>query len=68
MEEGFCHQVVGLQHGRPTFVAPTRPLAKVKKIRMVSAIPACSKSETDAVDASIPFDPMPASVRPRCKA
>jgi uncharacterized protein len=40
--------------------------AGVKDTRIVSPIPSLSKIDNPAADATIPFDPMPASVRPRC--
>ncbi|KAG0765366.1 hypothetical protein G6F22_018033 [Rhizopus arrhizus] len=37
-------------------------------MRMVSPIPSCSSTPSAADDATMPLLPMPASVRPRCRA
>ena len=40
----------------------------VSDTRTVSPMPCCSNTPIAALEATIPFDPMPASVRPRCSA
>ena len=40
----------------------------VSEARMVSPMPSCSSTASAAVVATMPFDPRPASVRPRCSA
>ena len=37
----------------------------VSETRMVSPMPCCSRMPSAADEATMPFDPMPASVRPR---
>ena len=38
----------------------------VSETRMVSPMPSCSSTASAAVEATMPFEPMPASVSPRC--
>ena len=38
----------------------------VSEMRIVSPMPCCSSTASAAVDATMPFEPMPASVSPRC--
>src|SRR5271170_7515556 len=40
----------------------------VSEARMVSPMPSCNSTESAAVVATMPFDPRPASVSPRCSA
>ena len=40
----------------------------VSEMRIVSPIPCCSSSAIAADEATMPFEPMPASVSPRCSA
>ncbi len=40
----------------------------VSEMRMVSPMPSCSRMPIAADEATMPFEPMPASVRPRCRA
>ena len=40
----------------------------VSEMRMVSPMPCWSSTESAAVDATMPLEPMPASVSPRCSA
>ena len=40
----------------------------VSEMRMVSPMPCCSSTPSAADEATMPFDPMPASVSPRCSA
>ena len=42
------------------------PGSGVSDTRMVSPMPSCSSTDIAAVEATMPFEPMPASVRPRC--
>ena len=42
------------------------PGSGVSDTRMVSPMPSCSSTAIAAVEATMPFEPMPASVRPRC--
>ena len=44
------------------------PGSGVSEIRMVSPMPCCSRMPSAADEATMPFEPMPASVRPRCSA
>ncbi len=44
------------------------PGSGVSEMRIVSPIPCCNSTESAAEDATMPFDPMPASVRPRWRA
>ena len=44
------------------------PGSGVSEMRMVSPMPCCNRMLSDAAEATIPFDPMPASVSPRCRA
>ena len=44
------------------------PGSGVSEMRMVSPIPRCSSTASAAVDATIPLDPIPASVSPRWSA
>ena len=54
----------------PTTTSPVRapPGSGVSEMRIVSPMPSCSSTESAAVDATMPFEPMPASVSPRCSA
>ena len=40
----------------------------VSEMRIVSPMPCCSSTPIAAEDATMPLEPMPASVRPRCRA
>ena len=40
----------------------------VSEMRMVSPIPCCSNTPMAAAEATMPFEPMPASVKPRWSA
>ena len=40
----------------------------VRDTRMVSPMPSCSSTAIAADEATMPLEPMPASVRPRCSA
>ena len=51
-----------------TSVVRSPPGSGVREMRIVSPIPSCSRIPRAAVEATIPLDPMPASVRPRCRA
>jgi hypothetical protein len=44
------------------------PGSGVSETRMVSPMPSCSSTAIAAVDATMPLEPMPASVKPRCSA
>jgi hypothetical protein len=44
------------------------PGSGVSETRMVSPMPSCSSTPMAAVEATMPFEPIPASVRPRCSA
>ena len=44
------------------------PGSGVSEMRMVSPMPCWSSTESAAVDATMPLEPMPASVSPRCSA
>ena len=44
------------------------PGSGVSETRMVSPMPCCSRMPMAAVEATMPLEPMPASVRPRCRA
>ncbi len=44
------------------------PGSGVSEMRMVSPIPSCSSTASAAEEATMPLLPMPASVRPRCRA
>ena len=44
------------------------PGSGVSEMRIVSPMPSCSSTPSAAVEATMPLDPMPASVRPRCSA
>ena len=44
------------------------PGSGVSETRIVSPMPSCRRTASAAVDATMPFDPMPASVRPRSSA
>src|SRR5713101_4376918 len=44
------------------------PGSGVSEMRIVSPMPSCSSTDSAAVEATMPFDPMPASVSPRCSA
>lgn len=44
------------------------PGSGVSEMRMVSPMPSCSSTAKAALDATMPLLPMPASVRPRCRA
>ena len=44
------------------------PGVGVRETRMVSPMPARRSGERPAVEATTPFMPIPASVRPRCRA
>ena len=39
----------------------------VKDTRMVLPMPRCKSKAKAAVEATMPFEPMPASVKPKCK-
>ncbi len=45
-----------------------RPAPGVSETRMVSPMPSCSSTAIAAVEATMPLEPMPASVSPRCSA
>ena len=53
-----------------TFTSSVRspPGSGVSETRMVSPMPSCSRMPSAAEEATMPFDPMPASVRPRWMA
>jgi hypothetical protein len=40
----------------------------VSEMRMVSPMPCCRRTPIAADEATMPFEPMPASVNPRCSA
>ena len=44
------------------------PGSGVSEMRIVSPRPSCSKTPSAAAEATMPFEPMPASVRPRWSA
>ncbi len=44
------------------------PGSGVSEMRIVSPIPCCRRMPSAAVEATTPFVPIPASVRPRCSA
>ena len=44
------------------------PGSGVSDTRMVSPMPSCSSTDSAAAEATMPLEPMPASVRPRCSA
>ncbi len=44
------------------------PGSGVSEMRMVSPMPSCSSTDSAAAEATMPLLPMPASVRPRCRA
>ena len=44
------------------------PGSGVSEMRMVSPMPSCSSTPMAADEATMPLEPMPASVRPRCRA
>ena len=44
------------------------PGSGVSEMRIVSPMPSCSSTDSAAVEATMPFDPMPASVSPRWSA
>jgi hypothetical protein len=44
------------------------PGSGVSDTRIVSPMPSCSSTAMAALEATMPFDPMPASVSPRCSA
>jgi len=44
------------------------PGSGVSEMRMVSPMPSCSSTASAAHEATMPLEPMPASVRPRCRA
>ena len=52
---------------RATFTSTVRspPGSGVSETRIVSPIPSCSSTPSAAEEATMPFEPMPASVRPR---
>ena len=54
----------------PTCTSRVRspPGSGVSEMRMVSPMPSCSNTPSAAEDATMPFEPMPASVRPRWMA
>jgi hypothetical protein len=60
----------GLQHllRHRTSSVRSPPGSGVSEMRMVSPMPCCSRIASAAVEATMPFEPMPASVRPRCSA
>ena len=53
-----------------TFTSSVRspPGSGVSEMRMVSPMPCCSRMPSAADEATMPFEPMPASVRPRWMA
>ena len=53
-----------------TITSPVReaPGSGVSEMRMVSPMPSCSSTASAALDAVMPLEPMPASVKPRCSA
>ena len=63
-------QAHGLQHLlRDDHFAVRSPLGSgVSETRIVSPMPSCSSTAIAAVEATMPLEPMPASVRPRCSA
>jgi len=44
------------------------PGSGVSEMRMVSPMPSCSSTASAAAEATMPLLPIPASVRPRCRA
>ena len=51
-----------------TTSACASPGCGVSETRMVSPMPSCNKIDRAVADATVPLVPMPASVRPRCRA
>ena len=51
-----------------TSVVRSPPGSGVSDTRMVSPMPAWRSGASAAAEATMPFEPMPASVRPRCRA
>ena len=53
-----------------TFTSRVRspPGSGVSEMRIVSPIPSCRRMPSAAEEATMPFEPMPASVRPRWRA